>query len=105
MTHRIVRTAIAILLLQASLSRAQAPAPQFDVASIKLNPNCSNFRGGKVPFSPGRINMECTTVQNLIQFAYVGFANGHLNMEALEMTGGPAWIQSDRYDVAAKAEG
>jgi uncharacterized protein (TIGR03435 family) len=76
------------------------------VASIKLNPDCGSFRGGKVPFSPGRLSMECTTLQNLIQAAYGFFANGvSLNQETLDITGGPGWVQSDHYDLAAKAEG
>ena len=107
MTHRIVLIAIGILTLQTTPGHAQSPTgqPQFEVASIKLNPDCANFRGGRVPFSPGRITMECTTLQNLIQAAYVGFANGTLNQEEIQITGAPGWMQSDRYDLAAKAEG
>lgn len=101
-------TVLAILILQAPLGRAQtAPAaPQFDVASVKLNTNCGAFRGGKMPFSPGRINMECTTLQDLVLSSYAFFANGvSLNQEILEITGGPSWAQSDHYDVTAKADG
>src|SRR5580658_1546681 len=106
MTYRASRIAIGILLMQASLSRAQTPPPHFAVASVKLNSDCGNFRGGRVPFSPGRITMECTTLQNLIQSAYVFFANGvSLNQEMVQISGGPGWVESDRYDVAAKAEG
>jgi uncharacterized protein (TIGR03435 family) len=106
MTYRASRIAIGILLMQASLSRAQTPPPHFEVASVKLNSDCGNFRGGRVPFSPGRITMECTTLQNLIQSAYVFFANGvSLNQEMVQISGGPGWVESDRYDVAAKAEG
>jgi uncharacterized protein (TIGR03435 family) len=99
--------AIGILMLQAPLSHAQtAPQSQFEVASVKLNSDCGDFRGGRVPFSPGRITMECTTLQNLIQAAYVFFANGvSLNQEMAQISGGPGWVQSDHYDVAAKAEG
>jgi hypothetical protein len=62
MTYRTAGIAIGILVLQATRVHAQtAPAPQFDVASIKLNPSCGNRagRGGQNPFSTGRLNMEC----------------------------------------------
>jgi uncharacterized protein (TIGR03435 family) len=107
MTHRIALLALGIPMLPAPPTNAQtpAPAPQFEVASVKLNPNCENFRGGRVPFSPGRLAMECTTLQSLIQSAYGAFASGTLNQEILQISGGPSWVQSDRYDLAAKAEG
>lgn len=107
MQHRITQIMIGLAL--ATLSHAQTPAPEFDVASIKLNPNCANYRGGRgAPFSTGRVNMECTTLQDLIQSAYGLFADGaNFNQEMIQMSisGGPGWVQSDRYDLAAKAEG
>jgi uncharacterized protein (TIGR03435 family) len=107
MTHYLACTAIGILLLQTLPSHSQTAdaQPQFEVASVKLNANCGNFRGGRVPFSPGRLAMECTTLQNLIQSAYGAFATGTLNQEMLQISGGPGWVESDRYDLAAKAEG
>jgi uncharacterized protein (TIGR03435 family) len=60
--------------------------------------------GGEGP-SPGRLH-QCTTVMNLIRNAYVTFANGRRNPpERLPISGGPAWINSDRYQINAKAEG
>jgi uncharacterized protein (TIGR03435 family) len=45
-------------------------------------------------------------LDRLIQFAYVSFANGvSFSQRVLEIVGGPSWIHSDQYDVAAKAEG
>jgi uncharacterized protein (TIGR03435 family) len=50
--------------------------------------------------------MECVTVQNLIQLAYGSFADGvSFNQAMLQITGGPGWIESERYNLAAKAEG
>jgi len=97
MTHRIGRILIGTLLLCTPVGGEQtpAPSPEFDVASIKLNPNCADFRGGRgAPFSTGRVNMECTTLQDLIQSAYGLFADGaSFNQEKLQIsiTGGPGW--------------
>ncbi len=50
--------------------------------------------------------MKCTTLQELIQFAYGLYANGlTLNPQPLQISGGPGWIDSDRFDIEAKAEG
>ena len=61
MTYRTARIAFGILLLQVPrvYGQTEAPRPQFDVASIKLNPDCGNRAGrgerfrkvGRVPAS------------------------------------------------------
>jgi uncharacterized protein (TIGR03435 family) len=104
------RMGIGILLVLTSLSHAQTAAtqPEFEVASIKLNANCGGGFGGRGgrPFSTGRVNMECVTVQNLIQLAYGSFADGvSFNQTMLQVSGGPGWIESERYYLMAKAEG
>lgn len=103
-----VLLAIVVIGMQSPLSQAQtsSPRPQFEVASVKRNNTCGGRRGGGPRPSPGRLNMECTTLENLIQGAYGAFANGvSLNDGVLEIVGGPAWMESDNYDVATKAEG
>jgi uncharacterized protein (TIGR03435 family) len=97
--------AVAMLLAVVAISHAQTPRPQFEVASVKRNTECGNRRGGGVPPAPGRLNLGCQTPMGLIQAAYVGFANGvSINLKIPEITGAPAWAQSDTYDVTAKAE-
>jgi uncharacterized protein (TIGR03435 family) len=88
---------------------AVVPTPKFEVASIKpcgadLAPNA---RGGGGNSSPGRLNIECQTVMGLIQAAYVIFADGHTISSPMHVpiSGGPGWINSDRYTVDAKPEG
>jgi uncharacterized protein (TIGR03435 family) len=98
-------------LINPTRSRAQSggavvPPPQFEVASVKRNPTCGARRGGPGPSSPGRINLECQTVLGLMMTAYGVFADGVTVSPTIpEITGGPGWVTSDPYDVAAKAEG
>jgi uncharacterized protein (TIGR03435 family) len=79
--------------------------PQFEVASVKLNNGCQNNRGQEPMPAPGRLQIACVTLQNLIQVAYSGISNGKLSMQQLPITGAPGWLQSDFYSVAAKADG
>ena len=94
MTYRTARIAFGILVLQVPrvYGQTEAPRPQFDVASIKLNPDCGNRAGrggGQNPFSTGRLNMECVTLERLIQLAYGTFADGASpNMQMLQISGG-----------------
>jgi uncharacterized protein (TIGR03435 family) len=50
--------------------------------------------------------MRCVSVSNLIQQAYVQFANGHRNATMpATIEGGPGWITSERYEIDAKVDG
>jgi uncharacterized protein (TIGR03435 family) len=94
-------------VLAATLSQAQTPAarPRFEVASIKRNTSCGGRRGGGGAPTPGRLNMECATLQTLIENAYYIFADGvSMNPQSIEISGGPNWMLSDTYDISAKAE-
>jgi uncharacterized protein (TIGR03435 family) len=100
-------TASAISVGQAQSQTKTADRPKFEVASIKLDKACEGGPGHDTPpvVSPGRLQMNCLTLERLIQLAYVSFANGvRFSRQVLEITGGPGWIRSDKYDLAAKAE-
>lgn len=95
------------VILTLAAAHAQAPAtPAWDVASVKLNTSCGGGRGMAAPPSPGRINLQCNTVENLIRMAYVIFENGSTpNLKRVSITGGPGWTRSETYAINAKAEG
>jgi uncharacterized protein (TIGR03435 family) len=78
--------------------------PEFEVASVKLHPNCDARTRG-VGVSPGRLNLSCVSLRNLIQTSYGGFNGPSLNPTPPQVLGGPAWLDTDLYDVSAKAEG
>jgi uncharacterized protein (TIGR03435 family) len=94
--------AITLPLLAVSVF-AQAPArPEFEVASIKPAPNCGGGRGGGP--SPGRLNLPCTNLRNLIRIAYAIFAaGGKITPTPIEFLGGPAWLDSENFEIDAKA--
>jgi bla regulator protein blaR1 len=88
----------AALSSQSFLAQSGAAArPSFEVASIKLN--TSGDRPGTTWFSPGGLfTATSTTLRALIEIAYqVAPRKGFV-------TGGSAWLDSDRFDIAAKAE-
>ena len=55
--------------------------------------------------TPGRVELPCLSVRMLIQTAYGSFEGGRLVSRRMQVVGGPAWPDTDRYDVSAKAVG
>jgi uncharacterized protein (TIGR03435 family) len=99
-----------IAIWMASLSGARAQSsdarPEFEVASIRQDTSCgSGAKAGKIA-TPGKLDIECITLLNLIRTAYGAYASGSgLSYTRLQITGAPGWIDSDQYDVLAKANG
>ena len=80
---------------------AQAPEatsrPVFDVISIKPTPG-QPMNSGFRRASPGVLNATNVSLRFLIEYAY--------NVRDDQISGGPAWMDSERYEVLAKpAEG
>jgi len=89
--------------------RAQpAPAPKFEVASIKLcRPSDPvEKRSGGAGLSPGTLKINCQTVERLIEEAYDYLAAGkpRFRPSPLPIEGAPPWISSERYTILAKSE-
>ena len=84
---------------------ARAGTPEWEVAAIRP---CVPVPPGTPPqglVSAGRFHVSCSTVMSLIWIAYDAVPNLILGSDRERISGGPAWIKSDRYDVEAKAEG
>src|SRR5258708_7251569 len=83
-----------ILLAAAAIGLASAQA--FEVASIK--PSEPGGHGVQIQIAPGgRLVAKNVNVKFLIQQAY--------GVRDFQITGGPGWIGSERYDIVAKPEG
>ncbi len=100
-------TALAIagsLVFAQSQPQTPAPRPEFEVASVKPSGDCRNKAGNEGP-SPGRLVLSCDSLHDLIQIAYGAFEGGTLKAKILDIVGGPPWLESDHWDIEAKAEG
>jgi uncharacterized protein (TIGR03435 family) len=74
--------------------KATEPPSEFEVADIK--PTDPEFRGMRFQIQPGgRVNFQGITLKFLIQQAW------NINEDLL--VGAPKWMDTDRYDVIAKA--
>jgi uncharacterized protein (TIGR03435 family) len=101
MKHCILYIALPLVITAQS-----APVrPGFEVASVKPAADCGNGRLGSPP-SPGRLNMQCATLRDLIRAAWDTFANGpNPQARRIPIQGGPGWVDSERYDIKASAAG
>jgi len=85
---------LAVLLVLSSSMRAQS----FEVATIKAA--APDAEGQFIRPSPGHLTITNMTLLQIIRFAYGEGISGNI-----EITGGPGWIDRDRYDIEAKSEG
>ena len=105
MRHVVYRTFVAVLLVLPAAAQTAAPRPAFEAATVKANPNCSGGRGGGGMPAPGRLNATCLAARDLIQIAYGMFADGLKHSpHRPQVFDGPAWIDSETFDIVAKAE-
>ncbi len=86
--------AAAALVLFIAGAPAVAQQPAFEVASIR--PNVSGAPSAHYRLLPG-FNAENATLKNLLAMAY--------DVADFRISGGPGWINSDRYDIEAKTQG
>jgi uncharacterized protein (TIGR03435 family) len=98
-----VRRFIALLVLVGAATTAliaQAPAtPAFEVASIKPSDDANSSPIGPIPqMAPsgvGRIALKNMPLRLLVRLSY--------DLQDFQITGGPSWQMSKRFDITAKA--
>jgi uncharacterized protein (TIGR03435 family) len=84
------------MLLSVQVFAQSNPQPRFEVASVR--PARPDERGGGYRFEPnGRAVISNFTLKNLIMVAW--------HLQDFQIAEGPAWIDSDRYDIEARATG
>ena len=80
---------------QTQAQPSSAERPTFEAASIK--PAKPGAMGSFIRNQPGgRFSANNMTVKNLLTIAY--------DVQPFQIVGGPGWLDSERYDVEAKAE-
>lgn len=92
---------VALSITPRSYAQPNLPRPAFDVASFKLNSACGGRHGRGGGFSPGGYSTSCVPLRVLIRLAYGKAVYGLWNPRP-EIAGGPAWLDSELYDIAAK---
>lgn len=90
-----------LVLASACAIYGQQP-PRFDVATIRLNTNCTG--GAREQLSQGRFGVQCVSLRDVIRVAY-GNVGGPAPGRLPDVLGGPTWIDTDRYDIEATAPG
>jgi uncharacterized protein (TIGR03435 family) len=95
-THYLSRAIAVVVVLMAPL-HAQAPASgasirTFEVASIKVDR--SGAKTATIAVQPGRYAAAAVTLRELVLNAY--------HLQGFQLSSGPAWISSDRFDLLAK---
>jgi uncharacterized protein (TIGR03435 family) len=86
---------LAAVLFVGSLAAQPTPAPSFEAATIKPSIDVPGHSGSHS--RTGMLQLQGQTLRGLIRVAY------HL-IDA-QVAGGPKWMDSDRFDVNAKARG
>ncbi|MGH7868614.1 MAG: TIGR03435 family protein, partial [Candidatus Dormibacteraceae bacterium] len=71
-----------------------APSPSFEVATIKPDRSGDTISGAMWP--AGHYSATNVKIKGLIEFAY--------NVQDFQLSGGPSWIASERFDVDAKID-
>lgn len=73
----------------------EARPPAFEVASIK--PNKSGAVRAQFRPEPGRLTVTNFSLKFIMEQAY--------GLRGYQIVGGPGWLDSDKFDIVAKAEG
>lgn len=78
---------------------SNGPTPTFEVASIKVSRSEAGSRG--VSLQPGGLAVTDLTLREIVAFAY----DVPNPLRYTRITGGPKWIDSERFDIRAKTPG
>jgi uncharacterized protein (TIGR03435 family) len=96
---------VAVLLAAFSPSAAQSPAPDqapaFEAAMVK--PNVANDGNRRAGFQPGGRFVGINVSLGMLIGA--AFSTPDAMLPGFQITGGPAWINTDGFDIEAKADG
>jgi uncharacterized protein (TIGR03435 family) len=85
---------VACLFLGLSIGAVAQTDPEFEAATIK--PTAPDARGTVIVMPPGgRLEIVNMTLKAMIENAY--------SIQPFQISGGPGWLDSDHYDISARA--
>jgi len=92
---RVLAVASFLSIASGAFGQPAAAGPRFEVASIK--PAARDARGTFMRTEPsGRVNITNMPLKEMIVLAW--------RIQPFQISGGPGWIDSARYDISAKPE-
>jgi uncharacterized protein (TIGR03435 family) len=95
---RTLAAAGAMLGVWQGFGQSPPAAPRLEFEAVSIKPNKSGEFGESIHPAPGgRFTATNITTKLLIEWAY--------EVRSFQVSGEPAWVDSERYDVAAKADG
>jgi uncharacterized protein (TIGR03435 family) len=87
-----------------SAQPAPPVASRFEVSSVKPSSNCGGARE-RNRLSPGALSLSCWTLRSLLLMAYSETGTGSVFPIVHQVVGGPKWIDTDRFEISARAGG
>jgi uncharacterized protein (TIGR03435 family) len=93
MKQTIAGAGVAFLLSCGAFGQAAATKPEFEVADIRQNKTNENGYARILP--GGQISVRNVPMKEFLKFAY--------NLRDEQISGGPPWFDSDRFDITGKA--
>jgi uncharacterized protein (TIGR03435 family) len=97
---------IAVLFNEPSgCAQSAEKRPEFEVASIKRSKGCNVRPGTSGPssWSPYLWNLSCRSLRSYIEIAYATYDGPRRLIPYLYAVGGPDWVDTELYDIVAKA--
>src|SRR5262245_22938870 len=96
MTERKTAILAIVGILSIAIGLNAQVRPTFDVVSVKANNSGTGFvRIGGQP-AAGRFVATNATLEMLLNWAY--------RIQNYQLSGGPGWIQTDRFDIEARSD-
>jgi uncharacterized protein (TIGR03435 family) len=89
----VLAVSLAVLVLRGSFGQPAAGPPAFEVASVKPSDPHQRFFE-MLTWPGGRITVTMFTLKQLMEEAF--------NVQPFQISGGPRWINEDRYDIEAR---
>src|SRR6185503_1141912 len=91
-----VRVSLPLLALLpvAAFSQTAETAPRFEVADVHNSPRVAQPLQQGPFYGDGRYEIRYATMLDLVRLAY--------NVDPEKVSGGPSWLEMDRFDVFAK---
>ena len=91
----VIAIAVAPLLSQTALN------PSFEIVSVKPS-KAGGPRNSSIGVAAGRFVATNVTLKGLVRYAYRSRTTDFMNNQ---LVGGPAWVDTDHFDVEAKPDG